>query len=111
MDRNEILKMSQKENRRYDEREREILTKSSAEAKLFGFLIGAIIAFIEIVFYNKPPVAALTVNFLLFSMNAFEAWYRFGKLKGKANLIRGIYSTLLALVFLVFLIHFFGKGY
>ena len=110
MNREEILSKSRNENAIYDERARNIHTKSSAIAKAIGSLLGLIIVLIEILFFKHPPIASMAAFSVCYTMGAVESWYRFINLKGKFDLIRGILFSLFAIAFMVSLMVLWFKG-
>ena len=109
MNKEEILKKAR--NNGYDEREQSIHTKSSAIAKAIGVSLGFIIAFVELVFLERAPVATISAFAVCFTMDAFESWYRFANLKGKFNLIKAILYSTFAVAFIICLARFFYMGY
>ncbi len=110
MNREEILIKSRNENEVYDERERNVHTKSSAIAKAVGVSLGFIIVLIETLFFEHPPVASMSAFSVCFTMDAVESWYRFINLKGKFNLIRSILFSVFAIAFMVSMIVLLCKG-
>ena len=101
MNREEILNKSRNENEVYDERERNVHTKSSAIAKAVGVALGFIIALIESVFFERPSIASMSAFSVCFAMDAVESWYRFINLKDKFNLIKSILFSVFAIAFIV----------
>ena len=110
MNREEILSKSRNENEVYDERERNVRTKSSAIAKAVGILLGFIIVLIETIFFEHPPVTSMAAFSVCFTMDAVESWYRLIHLKGKFNLIRSILFSVFAIAFMISLIVLLSKG-
>ena len=110
MEREEILRKARNETSTYDEREKVIHTKSSAIGKAVGVLLGFVIVMLETIFFDRPPVASLAAYSVVFCMNAAEKWYRFAKLKGKFNIISGIFYSVFTAMFLAYLVHFLLKG-
>lgn len=110
MEREEILSKARNEKNVYDERETIIHAKSSATGKAAGVLLGFIIVLIEIIFFERAPFASLAAYSVVFCMNAVETWCRFAKLKGKFNIIKGIFYSVFTVAFMVCLIHFLIKG-
>ena len=110
MNREEILSKSRNENEVYDERERNVHTKSSAIAKAVGVLFGFIIVLTETLFFEHPPVASMAAFSVCFTMDAVESWYRLVHLKGKFNLIRSILFSAFAIAFLISLFVLLCKG-
>ena len=110
MNREEILNKSRNENEVYDERERNVHTKSSAIAKAVGVLLSFVIVLTETLFFEHPPIASMAAFSVCFTMEAVESWYRLIYLKGKFNLIRSILFSVFAILFVVSLIVLLCKG-
>ena len=106
MDREEILNKARHENKGYDEREQSINTKSSAIAKAVGVSLGFIMGLVELIFFDREPVATISMFTLCFTMDAVESWYRFFHIKGKINLIRGIVFSPFAVALLFCLVRY-----
>ena len=109
MERDEILNKARNEKKAYDERENVIRTKSSAIGMTVGVLLGFIIVLIETIIFECPPVASLAAYSVVFGMEAVESWYRFALLKGKFNIIKGIFYSVFTVAFMICLVHFLMK--
>ena len=110
MNREEILSKSRTDNKMYDERERNVYTKSSAIAKGVGNSLGVIIALVEIFFFDHPPVASMAAFSVCYTMDAVESWCRFFSLKSKLYLVGSILLSVFAVAFMITLTVLLCKG-
>lgn len=101
MNKDEILKMSQRENKgKFDERELDAFGKASRVGMLVGALLCVVLAFVSDVVFDMPELA-LAGWMLYFAMEASNNIVLFRYLKKRSNLIYGIIGILIAVVFAV----------
>lgn len=112
MKKEEILAKSRKENENSpDEREQQLKMRNASISKAVGGVICFIIVFIENHFFSNPPIAAFSAFSIYFSMNAVENLLDWKVLKSKTNLIFGILSSVMFILFLVGLFLLLVKEY
>lgn len=101
MNKDEILKMSQRENKgKFDERELDAFGKASRVGMLVGALLCVVLAFVSDVVFDMHELA-LAGWMLYFAMEASNNIVLFRYLKKRSNLIYGIIGILIAVVFAV----------
>ena len=94
----ELLARAQKESKgKLDEREQQLMNNGAIMGLGAGMLLCAIIMLLQI-FVTKKIQADCYVVYL--GMCSVIHFYSFAKLKGKKNLIAGIFSCILFLLFL-----------
>lgn len=101
MKKEEILKLSQKENEgKLDERELSIAGKSSTIGMGVGIVICLILVILSRYFFNAPEVA-LSAFLVLVAMNASDALTNYFYTKTRSKLVIGIIDIILAIIFAV----------